>query len=154
MPKPTPEYVRNMIRRSLRELVDPSPSRTEISDIWTYFKSECAYCGKKLNRKKREGQIDHLISASARGTNHISNRVLSCSQCNEKEKQHKPWKTFLSQKESDRHLRKEREMRIREWQKRNHRKTKLHRNVIKRIDELGDNICKFYDQGIKKVKNL
>ncbi len=37
MPAPTPGYVKNMIRRSLREIVDPSPTKKDEEGIWKYF---------------------------------------------------------------------------------------------------------------------
>ncbi len=86
MPAPTPGYVKNMIRRSLRETIDPSPTKKEETRIWDFFNSECAYCGKKLRKINKEGHIDHLVPSALGGANHISNRVLSCADCNEKEK--------------------------------------------------------------------
>lgn len=64
MPAPTPAYVKNIIRRSLREVVDPSPSKAEVKQIWEFFDSKCVYCGKELHKEKKEGHIDHLVSSS------------------------------------------------------------------------------------------
>ena len=41
MPAIKPGYVRNMIRRSLREIVDPSPTKQDEERIWEFFNSEC-----------------------------------------------------------------------------------------------------------------
>jgi len=75
MPAPTPGYVKNIVRRSLREIVDPSPSKKD---------------------EYKEGHMDHLVSSSVGGSNQISNRVLSCASCNEKEKLDMPWEQFFS----------------------------------------------------------
>ena len=117
MPRITPGFVRNMIRRSLSEIVDSAPAKKDIAEIWRFFKSECAYCGKVLERGKKEGHIDHLISASSGGPNHLSNRVLACSTCNEKEKLDTPWDLFLERKIKDARFRRQRMKKIREWQR-------------------------------------
>ena len=86
MPAITPGYVKNVIRRSLREIVDPSPTKEDEERIWKFFNSECAYCGKPLSKLQKQGHIDHLVPSSLGGPNHISNRVLSCATCNDAEK--------------------------------------------------------------------
>lgn len=115
MPSATPGYTRNIIRRSLRELVDPSPTKKQVDQIWKYFKSTCAFCGRKLNRTNKDGHVDHLIPASGGGLNHMSNRVLACQHCNEKEKLDKDWKVFMKDKVSDSVIRKKRIDYILKW---------------------------------------
>ena len=95
MPRMTPGYAKNTMRRALRTVIDPEPSASEIAKLWEYFGSACAYCERPLSRGNREGHVDHLISG---GTNHISNRVLSCPACNGDEKRDEDWLVFLGRK--------------------------------------------------------
>ena len=104
MPAPTPSYVKNIIRRSLREVVDPSPSKKDERKIWEFSNFECAYCGKKLRKEHKEGHIDHLVTSSLGGSNYISNRVLSCASCDEKEKLDMSGEKFLIQKNPNQNL--------------------------------------------------
>jgi 5-methylcytosine-specific restriction endonuclease McrA len=102
MPKrKTPSYAKNIIRNTLREIVDPVPSEGEILDLWETFGSKCAYCNRPLEQGARQGHIDHLVSTIADGTNHISNRVLACSRCNGDEKRDQNWIEFLRLKAVD-----------------------------------------------------
>src|SRR5437588_10980918 len=101
MPKVTTAYAKNIIRRSFRELVDPSPEGDQIERLWLHFASRCGYCGIELKPKLKEAHIDHLISAARGGANHLSNRVLSCAQCNEIEKRDLDWQAFLRGKCND-----------------------------------------------------
>lgn len=117
MPAPTPGYMKNMIRRSLREIVDPSPTKEDEERIWKFFDSECAYCGKSLHKLKKEGLINHLFPASLGGVNHISNCVLSCATCNEAEKLDGAWQEFILRKNQDSAVVRTRVSKIREWQK-------------------------------------
>jgi CRISPR/Cas system Type II protein with McrA/HNH and RuvC-like nuclease domain len=99
----------------MRELVDRSPSKREITLLWEFFESSCAYCGTHLSPKNKEGHVDHLVAASLGGTNHISNRVLSCANCNEKEKLDQPWEQFLQHKSSNEETFLQRRAKILEW---------------------------------------
>lgn len=115
MPALTSAQIKNFVRRSFRELVDPSPDKDAVTTIWDFFENRCAYCDRVLQRENKEGHIDHLVSASQAGANHISNRVLSCAQCNEKEKLDRDWRGFLRSKApSDEDL-ESREARILRW---------------------------------------
>src|SRR5260221_1078354 len=91
----TPGQAKNAMRRALRAVLDDGPNPSEIERLWKYFSSTCAYCDRALSKADREGHIDHLISG---GTNHISNRVLSCSSCNGDEKRELDWLEFLKKK--------------------------------------------------------
>src|SRR5207253_6627151 len=121
MPKTTIGYAKNIIRRALRELVDHSPSKQEVTLIWEFFESTCAYCGIHLSRKDQEGHIDHLVAASLGGSNHVSNRVLSCANCNEKEKLDQPWEQFLRHKNPNAKVFSQRRAKILEWSVRSER---------------------------------
>lgn len=115
MPKMTPGYAKNTMRRTLRAVVDPEPTAKEISSLWEYFSSACAYCGMSLQKESRKGHIDHLISATKGGVNHISNRVLSCSICNGDEKGESHWLEFLTRKVKDPSLFVSRKRKIEKW---------------------------------------
>lgn len=83
--------------------------------MWTFFQGRCAYCGTSLNRQKREGHLDHLISTSAGGSNHLSNRVLSCGSCNGDQKREKSWQEFMKLKNPDQTTHRKRQRRILHW---------------------------------------
>jgi HNH endonuclease len=89
---------KNCIRKTLWELVDKEPSAREKSALWTYFGSECAYCGRRLSQADRNGHVDHLEASLSSGRNHISNRVLACNICNGDEKRESNWEQFLALK--------------------------------------------------------
>jgi hypothetical protein len=119
MPKMTPGYAKNTIRRALRAVVDPEPTAMEIKELWAHFDSACAYCGRQLSKVDRGGHIDHLVSG---GTNHISNRVLACPPCNGDEKRESNWKEFLELKcASDVGMFNQRSQKIQSWRKANER---------------------------------
>ena len=100
MPTVTFSRAKNMGRRDLYGVVDPDLTKKQIDELWTFVRSRCAYCNRELGRGKKQAHIDHLLSTSARGLNHISNRVLSCAACNEDEKRDRPWREFLREKVS------------------------------------------------------
>lgn len=153
MPAPTPGYVKNMIRRSLQEIVDPSPTKGDVQRIWTFFDSECAYCGKRLDKNGREGHIDHLFPSALNGMNHISNRVLSCAACNEAEKLDGAWQEFMVQKNPDPDILRTRMAKIHQWQKLNG-KPAVDEEVLRRIRALGDFVCANYDFKVQEARNL
>jgi CRISPR/Cas system Type II protein with McrA/HNH and RuvC-like nuclease domain len=153
MPAPTPGYVKNMIHRSLREIVDPSPTKEDEERIWKFFDCECAYCGKPLRKLKKEGHIDHLFPASLGGTNHISNRVLSCATCNEAEKLDGAWQEFLLRKNQDPEVVRTRVARIHEWQKLNGEPV-LDKNKLREIERLSESAAAYYDVKVKEARRL
>lgn len=115
MPRHTPAQAKNAIRRALRAVVDPELGRQHTDELWTYFDSKCAYCGANLDRGRRQGQLDHLVPTTLGGTNHFSNRVLSCGPCNGDEKRERDWSEFLAEKVMDPGLLAERQARIERW---------------------------------------
>ncbi len=153
MPAPTPGYVRNMIRRSLREICDPSPKKKDEKQIWDFFDSECAYCGKKLNKANKEGHIDHLVSSALGGSNCICNRVLSCANCNEKEKLDMPWEKFLKQKNPDKSMAAKRKDKILNWMTMNETAI-LKKDILDKIKALGDEVVASYDEKVKLIRQL
>ncbi len=153
MPAPTPGYVKNIIRRSLREIVDPSPGEKDKQKIWEFFNSKCDYCGKGVRKEYEEGHIDHLVSSSIGGSNQISNRVLSCASCNEKEKLDMPWEKFLAQKSSDKSVEAERKDKILKWQKM-HKEFTLGKEIISKIESLAEDVVSYYNEQVNQARSL
>ncbi|MCH9698269.1 MAG: HNH endonuclease [Gammaproteobacteria bacterium] len=153
MPAPTPGFVKNIIRRCFREQVDKSPTKAQEGHIWEYFNSSCAYCGTQIGSKD-EGHIDHLISASQGGANNISNRVLSCATCNEKEKLDKDWKVFLAQKVSSESIQIERANRIENWVVQQEQQyTTISKALLSLADDLAEEIVEAFDENINKIRS-
>jgi hypothetical protein len=98
MAKNTPSMAKNQMRRCLQAIIDPHPNDAEVSALWAYFQSACAYCGLLLTRGKRDGHVDHVVPHSSGGSNSIYNHVLSCSRCNGDEKREENWESFLARK--------------------------------------------------------
>lgn len=153
MPAITPGYVKNVIRRSLREIVDPSPTKKDEERIWKFFNWECAYCGKPLSKLQKQGHIDHLLPSSLDGPNHISNRVLSCATCNEAEKLDVAWQEFMVQKNRDPAVLRARIAKIHEWQKLNGKPT-LNQEKLREIESLNESVAAFYDAKLKAARKL
>lgn len=152
MPAPTPGDVKRLIHRSLREIVDPSPTKKDEERIWKFFDYECAYCGKPL-RLQEEGHIDHLFPASLGGPNHISNRVLSCATCNVAEKRDGAWPEFVVRKNPDREIMRPRLARIRKWQKLNGGPV-LDKNILDKVERLSELAAVYYDTKVKEARRL
>ena len=155
MPATTTSYVKNIIRRGLREIVDPSPDRNDVERVWSFFESKCAYCGRQLQRGRKEGHIDHLVSAAQGGANHVSNRVLSCATCNEKEKLDAPWEIFLERKVKDAALRRTRSAKIREWR----RVAKSVQSVatseqLAVADKVASEVVALFDAAVAKIRGV
>jgi hypothetical protein len=91
----TPSFSKNVIRRSLRAVLDKHPSDAEVMRLWRHFDDHCAYCDESIPQGSTQARLDHLVSG---GTNHISNRVPACAQCNDEEKRDAPWEPFLKSK--------------------------------------------------------
>jgi len=153
MPAPTPGYVKNMIRRCFREQIDRSPTKSQIGRIWDYFRNSCAYCGKTLDRNRKEGHLDHLVSASRGGANNISNRVLSCATCNEKEKLDKDWRAFLEEKIPDRGLREERTKKIEQWMAtQNAGDSTIPEGLLQESGRLAEAVVETFDSAIERIR--
>ncbi len=152
MPAITTAYAKNIIRRALRELVDRSPSKREITLLWEFFESNCAYCGAHLSPKNKEGHIDHLVAASLGGVNHISNRVLSCAPCNEKEKLDQPWEQFLRHKNSDEKALSQRKSKILEWTSRS--EIRREEEAMKAADQAAARVAACFDKEVAELRNV
>jgi HNH endonuclease len=115
LPRISTAYVKNIVRRGFNELIDPDPSAEEKALIWRHFAGECAYCGIALDRARREGRIDHAVSASGEGHNGLGNRVLACGPCNDDEKRDEHWESFLKRKNPDQEVHARRHDRVVQW---------------------------------------
>jgi 5-methylcytosine-specific restriction endonuclease McrA len=105
----TVAQAKNMMRRAVAEILDPSPSTVE--GLWEHFESQCAYCGRQLRRTARDGHVDH---AEPGGGNQLGNLLLACRPCNGDEKREQAWREFLRTKATGATFA-EREARIRAW---------------------------------------
>jgi len=108
--RPKISQAKNLMRRTVEEIVDPGPR--DIDPLWDHFEAQCAYCGKRLSRDKREGHVDHAVSG---GGNHLGNLVLACGGCNGDEKRESSWREFLQYKTPDPALLSIRQARIETW---------------------------------------
>ncbi|RYG16740.1 HNH endonuclease [bacterium] len=94
----TPSQAKNFIRRSLKGVHDPQPTRAEILKLRGHFEERCAFCSVELPAGKKGFHLDHLDHLDPAGPNHVSNRVPACATCNEVEKRELPWEPFLYDK--------------------------------------------------------
>lgn len=109
--KYTVSQAKNLMRRSLDEILDPGPS--SVDELWLHFESACAYCGVPLDRALRQGHVDH---ATTGGGNQLGNLILACARCNGDEKLDQAWRPFLLLKTSgDRNALAKRTERIESW---------------------------------------
>lgn len=150
MPAVTTSYAKNIIGRALREVVDRSPSKREIATLWGFFESGCAYCGALLSRDNKEGHVDHLVASSRGGVNHISNRVLSCARCNEKEKLDQPWEQFLRHKNPDEKLFLQRRSKILEWTSRS--EVRRDEELIKAAEQAAARVAACFDREVAGLR--
>jgi CRISPR/Cas system Type II protein with McrA/HNH and RuvC-like nuclease domain len=153
MPAPTPGYVKNMIRRSLLEIADPSPKKRDVIKIWEFLGSTYAYCDKALNRTAKQGHIDHLVPCSRGGSNHVSNRVLSCAKCNETEKLDAAWQEFILKKNPNLDVARLRVNKILEWCKINGEPV-IDKAKLQKIEKLSGSVETYYSLKVQQVRNL
>lgn len=149
MPRMSLPQARNTIRRALRAILDHEPKASEITRLWEYFESSCAYCGITLSKNDRKAHVDHLVH---NGPNHIGNRVLSCAQCNGDEKRDRAWLEFLREKVTDEKIFVRRKARIEDWCKNNPcPKTRCDQHVIEQ--EIANAIAAF-NVAVSRLKAL
>lgn len=96
-------------------IFDPLPPKSEIDKIWAYFESDCAYCGKQIERTPRTGHLDHLVPSAECGSNNIHNHALACDRCNGDEKREESWQSFLERKSEDAKILHPRKQKIDFW---------------------------------------
>ncbi|MEK7795568.1 MAG: HNH endonuclease signature motif containing protein [Candidatus Hydrogenedentota bacterium] len=146
---------KNRICQALRELVDPTPSKKHIDELWLYFQERCAYCEAPLSREERRGHADHLLPSSKGGTSDLSNRVLSCPSCNGDEKLDQDWVLFLRAKCGDEDLFRLRKRRIDDWVETHAAKRRPIDEDLHRLIELkSSEICLLIDSAAAEVRNL
>lgn len=146
--------VKNMIGRALRGVVDLEPTGKQVTALWEFFLAQCAYCGEQLQKGNKSAHIDHLVPISQRGTNHISNRVLSCARCNEVEKKDRMWEAFLSEKCPDIELFERRKQKILEWQRNNGGPSTLPEETAQRLQKAIKAVHDVLDQEVNRLKDL
>jgi hypothetical protein len=144
--KDTIPHAKNVLKRALRAAVDPHPNQAQIKAAAEFFDHQCAYCGTKL---PEEFHSDHLVPARYGGSNHISNRVPACPECNEKEKLDKPWEVFLRDKAGDAF--EARKARILEWLKANPGQGCTAENVGL-MERCHKELCKEIDGAVEKLR--
>jgi hypothetical protein len=155
MPAVTTAYVKNIIKRGLSELVDPSPTKDDHASIWQHFNSSCAYCGTVLIRAEEKGRIDHLLAASKGGANSIGNRVLSCGSCNDKEKLDQPWEPFLRSKSESAAVFDARRQRIAAWQTLHPIGDEArHQSLREAASEKAFEVIKVFEEKVRELQQL
>jgi 5-methylcytosine-specific restriction endonuclease McrA len=154
MGKMTPSQAKNAIRRALAGVLDPHPSSSQVQQIWGFFDSSCAYCGQSLTRGTRDAHIDHLVSASAGGSNELGNFVLSCSICNGDEKREAPWEGFLRKKAVDDATFISRKDRIERWMSRCEAAIIVDAELRAALDEEIEHAISAFDRALQRVRRL
>jgi hypothetical protein len=147
VPKYTVSQVKNQMRRTIREILNPGPSRAEVNALWAYFDSKCAYCGTDVER--RSAHLDH---ADPQGGNHLGNRVLSCGRCNGDEKRERGWLEFLNEKAAGPEL-SQRRLRIEEWMARHPRPaTERVTDDVREQEQLLEELVSRFEDECMKLK--
>lgn len=148
--KLTPSQVKNLMRRGLRLLVDPDPDPEERKDLYQFFRNECAFCGVPV--ENGGGDLDHLIPASKGGSNHLSNRVLSCKPCNAKHRRDNDWVPYLRSVCRNQRTYISRRRRIDAWMKQCGGPKRLPSRVLSVIKKECARSTAHYDQACQRVR--
>jgi len=147
----TPSQIKNLMRRGLRLLIDPEPKKDAKKSVRYFFKDECAYCGRQIEDGAYD--IDHLVSAAMGGANALANRVLSCKNCNAKEKRDRNWIEFLKEKCSSENIFDKRKSRIMQWIKINGGRPALDSEILSLLQQEADRTTKEYDTACARIRN-
>lgn len=148
-----PAQVKACIRIGLRLRLDPEPDKEERKRAFEFFRDECAYCGVPVEKGK--GHLDHLLAASRDGSNHISNRVPSCTKCNSKEKGDSDWQEFLRRKcAGDITVFNARMQRIEQWVRGCGHRTALPESSLRLLKDEYQRIAGEYDVACRRIKKL
>ena len=103
----------------------------------------------------KDAHIDHLDAGVGGGANHISNRVLACADCNEKEKRDIPWREFLRKTPLPIGVVDEREVRIRNWiVLMSAGRTCIQDDVLRQVEEHTLIVIKQYDDALESIRHL
>ncbi len=154
MAKHTASMARNAIRRSLEAILDPYPSPASDTQLWLHFESSCAYCGSPVSQELRTGHRDHIIPASAGGSNGVYNQVLACGHCNGDEKREEAWEDFLLRKVQDLALFHHRRNRILAWLAMAPAVSALEPGIRQRADEIISRALADYSQAVEDLRAL
>jgi len=150
MSKLTPSQVKNLIRRGIRVLVDPEPEPIERKRVIAFFDHCCAYCGCTVETGK--GDLDHLLSSSLGGRNHISNRVFSCKPCNAEQKRDKDWEIFLAEKHRDPAAFAAAHDKIKAWVQSAGDIRPLKPEILEMLDEESRRVTAAYDDACRRLR--
>lgn len=140
------------MRRGLRQLLDPELEPVDRLRAYEFFNYRCAYCDIELELGK--GDLDHLISAAKGGSNHISNRVLSCKPCNAEEKREMVWRDFLKKKCLNEHVLAERQRRIEEWVSQCGGIRTLPEESLRLLENESKRVTDEYDVACRNIRNV
>jgi hypothetical protein len=154
MGKMTPSGAKNAIRLALLGIVDPHPNASQIHQIWSFFDSSCAYCGRSLVRGNRDAHIDHLVSTGSGGSNALANFVLACGICNGDEKREEDWKSFLRKKAADGGVYKMRSERIEKWIASCSSTNICDPSVLSVVNREVDQAISAFDVALKRIREL
>ena len=150
----TPSQARNAIKRSLKALIDPKPTRQQKDQIWEHFQHQCAYCGCPLKRSERKAHIDHLIAESEGGSNQLCNLILTCPTCNGDEKRERAWQAFLLEKcGNDQNTYHDRQDRISRWQSEQGGSATLNPEQQALLNEAFDRINNTFTSAVEQLRS-
>ena len=107
--------VADHMRRFLRGIPDPEPSRDEFAELWQFFENQCAICGCALKRTYREGRHGFAEPGARRA---IGNRLLLCAVCSLKREKGEWWRNLLRRSVRDPTKYERRAAKIEAWQHR------------------------------------
>jgi len=152
----TPSQARNDILTCLNEIIDPFTDKDK-DTVWAHFDSHCAYCDDFIERKSRNGHMDHLISKKDNGLNHISNRVLACNICNGDHKRDSAWEDFILTRKGNSKDHKERISKIKGWvstQTLTDEEVNKLKSLRSKASELSKDVISVLDKKIEELRKL
>lgn len=145
---------KNKMRRCFGAILDPHPSKVEVTNLWDYFGHACAYCGQKLDRSGRNGHLDHVVPSSEGGTNSIYNHVLSCARCNGDEKREESWESFLRRRVPDSAKSLSRKQRIESWLSQAPSQSILDSERRREAEAIVSEALESFDAAVEKLRTL
>lgn len=146
---PRQPVFRNIIRRGLRTAFDPDPTPAQKKKAFNFFLGRCAYCREELPSSGWD--MDHLVSESRGGTNHISNRVPACKKCNSEERREKGYNDF-SPSRSTGETKDARIERIEGWRKENGSAPLFAPEVKALWEEYETAVIELYNRAVRDLK--
>jgi HNH endonuclease len=99
--------------------------------------------------------MDHLVSLAKGGTNHISNRVLSCARCNGDQKREHDWREFLYSKSVSSTQFRRREERILGWVEMNvAARPKVSKAVQRLVRAEQERVILAFDKAVRALREV